>query len=176
MKFKRNFFLTYIIHCSISFIIGLVPMLISMFSILNVKDSPNIFTIFGVMIIVIFVLGIFFSVINIVTWPFSKKIIYLTQNLITYNNKTVNLNEIDRIYFELGEMGKISYTPCCLLLYKNNIVEMSISNISFMCLIVILMRCKHVPKRLMPKFIPILGIVLYSISFLISFICHFVYL
>ena len=175
MKFKRNFFLTYILHCSMLLIIGIVPMMIIMFSVFNVEDKPNIFSLLGVIIIVIFVLSLFFSTINVITWPFSKKNIHLNRNSITYNNKTINFDDVDRVYFELGVMSRTSQTPCCLLLYRNNIIEMSISHISFICLIIILIKCKHVPKRLMPKFIPILGIVLYSITLLISCICYFIY-
>ena len=89
MKFKRNFFLTYILHCSMLLIIGIVPMMIIMFSVFNVEDKPNIFSLLGVIIIVIFVLSLFFSTINVITWPFSKKNIYLNRNSITYNNKTI---------------------------------------------------------------------------------------
>ena len=54
-------------------IVGITPMLIAMFSILDVEDSPNPISTVGKILVMLLVLDIFFSIVNIVTWPFSKK-------------------------------------------------------------------------------------------------------
>lgn len=171
MKFKRNFFSTYILFFNTLMIVGITPMLIVMFSILDVEDSPNPIFMVGIMLVVLLVLDIFFSIINIVTWPFSKKDIVLKKDTIMYNNKILNISEIDKIYFEFGEMSKSSSHPCCLSLYKNNQLELSITHISFLALIIILLKCKKVPKRLAPKSLLILGVITYSIAIIISIVC-----
>ena len=140
MKFKRNFFSTYILIFNALMIVGITPMLIAMFSIFDVEDSPNPISMVGIILVVLLVLDIFFSIVNIVTWPFSKKDIILKNNEILYNNRILNVFEIDKIYFELGEMNRTSSQPCCLSLYKNNQLELSITHISFIALIIILLK------------------------------------
>lgn len=88
-----------------------------------------------------------------------------------YNNKTLNISEIDKIYFEFGEMSRTSIQPCCLSLYKNNQLELSITYISFIALIIILLKCKKVLKRLAPKSLLIIGGITYSIAIIISIVC-----
>lgn len=171
MKFKRNFFSTYILIFNALVIVALTPMLIYMFAIFDVEDSPNPISMFGIILVVLLVLDIFFSIVNIVTWPFSKKDIILKNNTIMYNNKTLSILEIDKIYFELGAMGKSSFTPCCLSLYKNNQLELSITHVSFIALIIILLKCKKVPKRLAPKSLLIIGGITYLIAIIISIVC-----
>lgn len=174
MKFKRNFFSTYILIFNTLMIVGITPMLIAMFSIFDVEDSPNPISMVGIILVVLLVLDIFFSIVNIVTWPFSKKDIILKNNTIMYNNKILNILEIDKIYFELGEMSRTSTQPCCLSLYKNNQLELSITHISFIALIIILLKCKKVPKRLAPKSLLILGVITYSIAIIISIVCSII--
>ena len=171
MKFKRNFFSTYILIFNTLMIVGITPMLIAMFSILDVEDSPNPISIVGTILVTLLVLDIFFSIVNIVTWPFSKKDIILKNNTITYNNKTLNISEIDKIYFEFGAMSRTSIHPCCLSLYKTNQLELSITHISFIALTIILLKCKKVPKRLAPKSLLIIGGITYSIAIIISIVC-----
>ena len=171
MKFKRNFFSTYILIFNTLMIVGITPMLIAMFSIFDVEDSPNPFSMVWIILVVLLVLDIFFSIVNIVTWPFSKKDITLKNNTIMYNNKTINISEIDKIYFEFGEMSRTSTQPCCLSLYKNNQLELSITHISFIALIIILLKSKKVPKRLAPKSLLIIGGITYSIAIIISIVC-----
>ena len=171
MKFKRNFFSTYILIFNTLMIVGITPMLIAMFSILDVEDSPNPISIVGTILVTLLVLDIFFSIVNIVTWPFSKKDIILKNNTIAYNNKTLNISEIDKIYFEFGAMSRTSIHPCCLSLYKNNQLELSITHISFIALIIILLKCKKVLKRLAPKSLLIIGGITYSIAIIISIVC-----
>lgn len=171
MKFKRNFFSTYILIFNTLMIVGITPMLIAMFSIFDVEESPNPISMVGIILVVLLVLDIFFSIVNIVTWPFSKKDIILKNNTIMYNNKTLNILEIDKIYFEFGEMSRTSTQPCCLSLYKNNQLELSITHISFIALIIILLKSKKVPKRLAPKSLLIIGGITYSIAIIISIVC-----
>ena len=101
MKFKRNFFSTYILIFNTLMIVGITPMLIAMFSIFDVEDKPNIISMVCIMFVAIFVLDFFFSVLNIVTWPFSKKNITIKNNTVVYNQKTIIISEIDKIYFDL---------------------------------------------------------------------------
>ncbi len=171
MRFKRNFFSTYILFFNALMILGITPMLISMFAIMDVEDSPNPISMLGIILVVLLVLDIFFCIVNIVTWPFSKKDIILKNNSIIYNNKAINILEIDKIYFELGEMSRTSIHPCCLLLYKNNQLELSITHISFIALIIILLKCRKVSKRLAPKSLLIIGGITYSIAIIISLVC-----
>ena len=77
MRFKRNFFSTYILWVNSLWIVGIIPMLISMFALFNVEDKPNSILMVGILLVVILVIDIFFSIINIVTWPFSKKYNYV---------------------------------------------------------------------------------------------------
>ena len=73
MTFKKNFFSTFILIFNSLLIFAITPMLISMFAIFDVEDKPNIISMVCIMFVAIFVLDFFFSVLNIVTWPFSKK-------------------------------------------------------------------------------------------------------
>ena len=174
MKFKRNFFSTYILFLNTLMIVGIIPMLISMFAILDVEDTPNPIAMVGIILVVLLVVDIFLSIINIVTWPFSKKSITLKNDTIIYNNKALNISEIDKIYFELGEISKGSYTPCCLSLYKNNKLELSITHIPFIVLIIILIKCIKVPKRLGPKSLLFIGGITYLISIIITIVCSMI--
>ena len=63
MKFKRNFFSTYILIFNALMIVGITPMLIAMFSIFDVEDSPNPISMVGIILVVLLVLDIFFSVV-----------------------------------------------------------------------------------------------------------------
>ena len=81
MRFKRNFFSTYILWVNSLWIVGIMPMLISMFALFNVEDKPNSILMVGILLVVILVIDIFFSIINIVTWPFSKKDIIIKNML-----------------------------------------------------------------------------------------------
>lgn len=175
MTFKRNFCLTFILFFSLFLFFAINPMLICIFEIANVDDKPNLFQMTAIMIIVIIAFGILLSIVNMITWPFSKKNICIKQKTITYNNKSLNIDEIDRLYFELGYVGRGAQTPCCLSLYRNNVLEISITHISFIALVIILIKCRHVPKRLMPKSLPILGVILYGITIVISCVCYFIY-
>lgn len=175
MRFKRNFFSTYILWVNSLWIVGIMPMLISMFALFNVEDKPNSILMVGILLVVILVIDIFFSIINIVTWPFSKKDIIIKNNKIMYNNITLNISEIDRIYFELGEISRLSSKPCCLSLYKNNKLELSITYVSFIVLITILVKCRKVPKRLVPKSLIIICGFTYLIAIIISIVSLIVY-
>ena len=115
MKFKRNFFSTYILFLNTLMIVGILPMLISMFAILDVEDTPNPIAMVGIILVVLLVVDIFFSIINIVTWPFSKKSITLKNDIIIYDNKALNISEIDKIYFELGDNSGRLYDDSALL-------------------------------------------------------------
>lgn len=170
MKFKRNFLLTFILNYCCILIIGINPILIIMFSIFKVDDVP-IFLPF-IIIILSIILGIMFSIFNILTWPFSKKNIYIDKNNINYNNETISFAEVDYVYFELGSFSRTSMSPCCLSLYEKNICKMSITHISFIALVVILFKLRHKQKRIFPKSLFITGICLYLVSFLISLICY----
>ena len=57
---------------------------------------------------------------------------------------------------------------------KNNQLELSITHISFIALIIILLKCKQVPKRLAPKSLLILGVITYSIVIIISIVCSII--
>ena len=92
-----------------------------------------------------------------------------------YNNITLNISEIDRIYFELGEMSRSSFKPCCLSLYKNNKLELSITHVSFIVLITILVKCRKVPKRLVPKSLIIICGITYLIAIIISIVSLIIY-
>ena len=174
MRFKRHHFSTFILVYNILVIIGIIPVLFSIFSIFDGKDKPNLLSMFCSILVVLLVLDIFFSIINIVTWPISKKDIKIKNNTIIYNNKTLDISEINKIYFEIGEISRTSIHPCCLYLYKNNQIELSISHISFIPLIIILLKCKNVPKRLIPKSLIYLGVIMYSVSIIISIVCSIV--
>ena len=64
MKFKRNFFSTYILIFNTLMIVGITPMLIAIFSILDVEDSPNPISMVGIILVVLLVLDIFFIILG----------------------------------------------------------------------------------------------------------------
>ena len=74
MKFKRNFLLTYILFFNSLMIFVMIPILMIMLSF--VDDVKNMLFMFPVMFVLLTVLTIFFNIINMITWPFSKKIIH----------------------------------------------------------------------------------------------------
>ena len=163
MKFKRNFLLTYILFFNSLMIFVMIPILMIMLSF--VDDVKNMLFMVPFMFVLLTVLTIFFNIINMITWPFSKKIIHIGKNEISYSNKTIMISDITKIYFDLGTVNKFNGgTPCCLSLYINDKVELSITHVSFIALLVIIKKCKEVPKRLMPKALYKAGIIIYLIS------------
>lgn len=147
----------------------MTPLIMIMIAIID--NIINSLLTIPLMLIVLTVLSIFFSIINLITWPFSKKIIYIEKNQISYNNKTLLFTDITNIYFELGTINKTNGgNPCCLYLYKEDTLAMSITHISFIALLILLKKCKGVPKRLMPKALYNTGIILYSIAILVLLI------
>ena len=169
MKFKRNFMLTFILNFNSLIIFIMTPLIMIMIGIID--DVINALLIIPLMLIVLTVLSIFFSIINLITWPFSRKVIYIEKNQISYNNKTLLFTDITNIYFELGTINKTNGgNPCCLTLYKDDTIAMSITHISFIALLVLLKKCKGVPKRLIPKALYKTGIILYSAAILVLLI------
>lgn len=169
MKFKRNFILTFILNFNSLVFFILTPLIIIMIAIID--DIINSLLAIPLMLIVLTVLSIFFSIINLVTWPFSRRVIHIEKNQISYNKKTLLISDITYIYFELGAINKTNGgNPCCLSLYKGDTIAMSITNISFIALIVLLKKCKGIPKRLMPKVLYKTSIILYSTAILVLFI------
>ena len=95
MKFKRNFFSTYILFLNTLMIVGIIPMLISMFAILDVEDSPNPIAMVGIILVVLLVVDIFFSIITHLLnfeksfFKKSSKIRYFSRGLHTTSVQTV---------------------------------------------------------------------------------------
>ena len=163
MKFKRNFLLTYILFFNSLMMFIMTPILMIMLSF--VDDVKNMLFMVPVMFVLLTVLTIFLNIINMITWPFSKKIVHIGNNEISYNNKTIIISDITKIYFDLGTVNKFNGgTPCCLSLYIKDKVELSITHVSFIALLVIIKKCKKVPKRLMPKALYKASIILYLLS------------
>ena len=163
MKFKRNFLLTYILFFNSLMMFIMTPILMIMLSF--VDDVKNMLFMVPFMFVLLTVLTIFLNIINMITWPFSKKIVHIGNNEISYNNKTIIISDITKIYFDLGTVNKFNGgTPCCLSLYIKDKVELSITHVSFIALLVIIKKCKKVPKRLMPKALYKASIILYLLS------------
>ena len=163
MKFKRNFLLTYILFFNSLMMFIMTPILMIMLSF--VDDVKNMLFMVPFMFVLLTVLTIFLNIINMITWPFSKKIVHIGNNEISYNNKTIIISDITKIYFDLGTVNKFNGgTPCCLSLYIKDKVELSITHVSFIALLVIIKKCRKVPKRLMPKALYKASIILYLLS------------
>ncbi len=168
MKFKRNFLLTLNLNLFV-FLLITCPIIMIMLSFIN--EAKNALLMIPAFVIILFVFTLVCNLINVFTWMFSKKDIYIDKKTIIYENKSVNFHEIDKIYFEFGLVGKTGFNnPCTLYLYSKNNPILKIVHPSFLSVLVTIAKCKKIPKRLHHKGLLIASATLYSLAFLIAIV------
>ena len=171
MKFKRNLLLTFNINI-FALLLTICP--ICMIIISFVGEAKNAFFMLPMFLIILFIFTLICNLINIFIWMFSKKVIYVDKKMIAYENTRFKFDEISRLYFEFGIVGKTGfYSPCTLYLHTENDSVMQIAHPSFISVLVAIFKCKNAAKRLCNKGLLITGIALYFIALLTATVAYF---
>ncbi len=164
MKFKRNFLLTLNLNLFV-FLFITCPIIMIILSFTN--EAKNALFMLPTFVIILFVFTLVCNLINVFTWIFSKRHIYIDKNTIVYENTSVNFDDIIRLYFEFGIVGKTGFNnPCTLYLHSKNDSIMKIVHPSFLSVLVTIIKCKNATKRLFHKGLLIVSAILYSLAFL----------
>ena len=166
MKLKRNFLLTLNLNL---FVFLLITCPIIMIVVSFTDEAKNAFFMIPTFAIILCVFTLVCNLINIFTWIFSEKDIYINEKSIKYENKIVDFDEVESIYFEFGVVGKTGLNnSCTIYLHSKNNDILKITNPSFIFVLVSTIRCKKASKRLCHRGILIASVILYPIALLIA--------
>lgn len=167
-KFKHNYTSTYLLQvlCLVLFI---PPMVVAICGLASAHESTPLSEMVSVGLpttgIFIVALILFCTLIHLMIGIFTKPLIMIDEDGVSYKEEKIRFDEVEHIRFELGVIRKYGGgDPCTLSLFKNGEAVVSIPYPSFIATYMILKRCPHATKRLFPKALAIGYAVAYPLS------------
>ena len=91
---------------------------------------------------------IFFSILNIVTLPFTKHNVFIEDGIISTKHSTVKCRKVTKIAYDSGEYSKYGRgSPACLDLYVEDELVASVNHPSLLAIITVCLRCRDAKFR-----------------------------
>lgn len=91
---------------------------------------------------------IFFSMLNLVTYPFTEYNVFLEDETFSWEGTKVWYHEVTKIVFDRGSVRKYgSSEPCCVDFYAGDKMLVSITHPSLIMSFLVIRRCKNAKLR-----------------------------
>ena len=149
-KFKPNMLTTFMfmmLEILGPFFVGCPIMFLLIDS--GARYTPGeILSIFPAFLLMMVMAVAFCCVLNFITYPFTKRAVYLDKEQIMLDKKCVKYADVTEIVLDSGMIQRMGPSePCCLDLYHCGNLILSISHPSLLMMFLVLRRCKHAHFR-----------------------------
>ena len=141
-KFKPNMLTSFLflmleVLAPISVSVGLMAWVLQ-------GDATMLLGLIPTLILLSLLIVIFCCLLNLLTLPFTKRIVYLDGEKIMRGETCVCLSEVTNIELDSGMITRMGPSePCCLNLYSENEWLLSIDHPSLMVMFLLICRCKN---------------------------------
>lgn len=145
-KFKPNMLTTFMF--TMLEIIG--PFSVGMPIMVLLMDDGDRYTpvemlsMFPACLLILVLTVVFCCALNLVTYPFTKRAVYLDDDSVMLDKKRVMYTDVTEIVLDSGMIQRVGPSePCCLDLYQCGNLILSIDHPSLLMMLLVLRRCKH---------------------------------